>query len=244
MINNQKVIVILPAYNAAQTLERTVDEIPFDSIDEIILGDDNSRDNTIEVAERIGIKHIIKHESNKGYGANQKTCYSRAIELEADIIVMLHPDYQYMPRLIPAMAYLVAYDIYPVVLGSRILGKGALKGHMPLYKYIGNRILTFFQNIMLGTKLSEFHTGFRAYSTSVLIDIDYQNASEDFIFDNQILARIIDRGYEIGEISCPANYFPEASSIGLKAGTIYALGVLAVSFKYFFRRIRRFIKKS
>lgn len=222
----------MPAYNAAKTLERTYNEIPRDVVDEIILVDDASTDDTIKVANALGIKHIIKHEQNKGYGGNQKTCYNKALMLNADVIVMLHPDYQYNPALIPSMAYLVANNIYAVVLGSRILGKGAVKNGMPRYKFFFNRILTFAQNILLGQKLSEYHTGYRAYSKKVLTEINFSNYSDDYVFDNQLLAGVFYKGFEVGEISCPAKYFPEASSINFFKSIKYGSGVLATSIKY------------
>jgi len=190
MIGSKKIVVVLPAYNASKTLLKTYNEIPFDIVDEVILVDDNSTDNTIDVAKSIGIVHIIKHENNTGYGGNQKTCYNKALGLGADIIIMLHPDYQYTPKLIHSMSYLIANDLYPTVLGSRILGKGALKGGMPIYKYISNRILTFVQNVLMNQKLSEYHSGYRAYSKEVLQNIDFNKNSDDFIFDNQLLAQI------------------------------------------------------
>jgi glycosyltransferase involved in cell wall biosynthesis len=236
MINNKKVVVILPAYNAALTLQKIVDELPVDLVDEVILTDDASTDNTVELANELGIKHIVCHERNLGYGANQKTCYNKALELDADIIVMLHPDYQYTPKLIPSMAYIIANDIYPVVLGSRILGGGALKGGMPLYKYIGNRLLTFFQNVMTGAKLSEYHTGYRAFSSDVLKNIDFMKNSDGFVFDNEILSQIIYAKYNIAEITCPTKYFKEASSINLRNGVRYSLGVLRVSIQHFLQQ--------
>lgn len=234
MIAGKKIVVVLPAYNAEKTLVPTFNEIPKDIVDEIVLVDDLSTDKTAEVAREIGIKHIIQHDKNKGYGGNQKTCYKKALELQAEIVIMLHPDYQYPPQLIPSMAELIANGIYEVVLGSRILGKGALKRGMPFYKYIANRFLTFTQNLLLNQKLSEYHTGYRAYSRKVLESIDFEKNSDDFIFDNQILAQIIGKGYEIGEISCPAKYFEEASSINFKRSLKYGLGVLWVSLAYFF----------
>ncbi|MDP2087833.1 MAG: glycosyltransferase family 2 protein [Flavobacteriaceae bacterium] len=233
MINNKKIIVILPAYNAEKTLEKTYNEIPFDIVDEVILVDDNSTDQTIEIAKRIGIKNIIKHEKNLGYGANQKTCYNEALTQNADIVVMLHPDYQYTPKLIHSMCYLIANDVYKVVLGSRILGMGAIKGGMPYYKYFFNRILTFSQNILMNQKLSEYHTGFRTYSSEVLKSINYLNNSDNFVFDNQVIAQICYNGFDIAEISCPTKYFKEASSINFKRSVIYGLGVLLTSLQYF-----------
>lgn len=232
MIKNKKIVVVLPAYNAALTLEKTYKEIPFDIVDEVILTDDKSSDNTVEVAQNLGIKHIIRHENNRGYGGNQKSCYNKALELNADIVVMLHPDYQYTPTLIESMCYLIANNVYPVVLGSRILGKGALKGGMPLYKYIANRFLTFSQNLIINQKLSEYHTGFRAFRSDVLENISYNKNSEDFVFDNQMLAQIFYKGYEIAEITCPTKYFDEASSINLVRSSKYGLGVLYTSLKY------------
>ena len=213
MINDKKIAVVMPAYNAAATLEKTYKEIPFDIVDEVILVDDHGTDNTVEVGKSLGIKHIIRHEENKGYGGNQKTCYNTALKLGADIVVMLHPDYQYTPKLIHSMAYLIANDVYPVVFGSRILGKGALKGGMPLYKYVANRFLTLTQNIIINQKLSEYHTGYRAFSREVLENINYNANSDDFVFDNQMISQIFYAGYEIAEITCPTKYFDEASSI-------------------------------
>jgi glycosyltransferase involved in cell wall biosynthesis len=237
MINNNKIIVVLPAYNAGKTLQRTFEEIPFDLVDEVILTDDFSDDETISVAEKIGIQHIIAHDKNKGYGANQKSCYQKALELNADIIVMLHPDYQYTPKLIPAMCSLVANESYELVLGSRILGKGALKGGMPLYKYVSNRVLTFIQNVLMNQKLSEYHTGYRCFDAKLLRKIDFQNNSDDFVFDNEIIAQCCYLNASIGEISCPANYFEEASSINLKRSIVYGLGVLRVSCSYFLQKV-------
>jgi len=229
MISNKKLIVVLPAYNAAATLRKTYEEIPFDIVDEVVLVDDKSADNTAELAATLGIKHVIRHEENLGYGGNQKSCYNKARELGADIVVMLHPDYQYTPKLIHSMAYLIANDVYPVVLGSRILGNGALRGGMPLYKYIANRALTFFQNILIGQKLSEYHTGFRAFSGEVLESVNYNINSDDFVFDNQMLSQIVYSDFEIAEVTCPTKYFEEASSINLRRSTVYGLGVLKVS---------------
>ena len=227
----------MPAYNAAETLEQTWREIPFDVVDEVILTDDKSRDNTAEVARRLGVHHVIVHEVNRGYGGNQKTCYNKALEVGADIIIMLHPDYQYTPKLIHSMVYLIANDVYQVVIGSRILGKGARKGGMPLWKYIANRFLTFSQNLLMGQKLSEYHTGYRAYTREVLERIDYNQNSDDFVFDNEFLGQICYAGYEIAEITCPTKYFEEASSINFKRSTVYGFGVLKVSFLYFFNKL-------
>ena len=240
MIKGQKLVVVLPAYNAAKTVKRTVEEVPRDIVDEIILVDDASQDDTVAVAESLGIKHVIRHEQNRGYGANQKTCYRKALELDADIVIMLHPDYQYTPKLLPAMATLVASGLFPVVLGSRILGGGALAGGMPVYKYVANRILTLFQNICTGAKLSEYHTGYRAFSAEVLRSIDLDANSDDFIFDNQMLAQVIHKGYRVGEITCPALYFEEASSINLSRSVIYGLGVLGVSLQHLGSRLGLF----
>ncbi len=227
----------MPAYNAAATLEKTYNEIPFDIVDEVILVDDHGTDNTVEVGKSLGIRHIIRHEENKGYGGNQKTCYNKALELGADIVIMLHPDYQYTPKLIHSMAYLIANEVYPVVFGSRILGKGALKGGMPLYKYIANRFLTLAQNIIINQKLSEYHTGYRAFSREVLENINYNANSDDFVFDNQMISQIFYAGYEIAEITCPTKYFDEASSINFSRSMKYGLGVLATSFNHFFNKI-------
>ena len=224
--------MVLPAYNAAQTLSKTYNEIPFDIVDDVILVDDASKDNTSELGKEIGIKHVIKHQQNKGYGGNQKTCYNKAKEIGADIVIMLHPDYQYTPMLIHAMAGIIAYDVYPVVFGSRILGMGALKGGMPMYKYVFNRMLTLFQNIMMRQKLSEYHTGYRAFSKEVLQKVNYELCSDDFVFDNQMIAQIFNEGFEIGEVTCPTKYFPEASSINFKRSSIYGLGVLHTSIVY------------
>lgn len=237
MINNKKVVVILPAYNAALTLQQTYTEIPFDIVDDVILTDDYSTDSTVEIGKSLGIKHIIVHKKNRGYGGNQKSCYDRALELGADIVVMLHPDYQYTPKLIPSMVYLIANDVYDVVIGSRILNKGALKGGMPIYKYIANRFLTLFQNILMNQKLSEYHTGYRVFSKKALEAINYADNSEDFIFDNQMLAQLCYEKMEIGEVSCPTKYFPEASSINFKRSSIYGIGVLGVSIQYFLHNI-------
>ena len=222
----------MPAYNAAETLEKTYREIPFDIVDEVILTDDCSRDETVKKAEELGIREIQVHSKNCGYGGNQKSCYNRALELGADIVVMLHPDYQYTPKLIHSMCYVIANGLYPVVLGSRILGKGALKGGMPMIKYVATRGLTLMQNILMNQKLSEYHTGFRAFSAEVLRAVDYNSNSDDFVFDNQMLAQIFWAGFEIGEITCPTKYFEEASSINLRRSTIYAFGVIGTSIMY------------
>lgn len=237
MIQGKKLVVVLPAYNASQTLEATVAEIPMDIVDELVLVDDASRDNTSEVGSKLGIRHIIRHEKNRGYGGNQKTCYTKALELNADIVIMLHPDYQYTPKLIPAMAGLVASGLYDLVLGSRILGKGALKGGMPLYKYIANRFLTLVQNILINEKLSEYHTGYRAYSRQVLEKINFIENSEDFVFDNEFISQTVFAKFKVGEVSCPTKYFDEASSINFSRSVTYGLGVLRVSVQHFLARM-------
>lgn len=224
--------MVLPAYNAAKTLEMTYNEIPFDIVDDVVLVDDASPDNTVETAKQLGIKHIVKHEKNRGYGGNQKSCYAKAMELNADIVVMLHPDYQYTPKLIRAMASIIAQGVFPVVYASRILGNGALKGGMPLYKYVANRILTLFQNILMGQKLSEYHTGYRAFSTEIFNTIDIEANSDDFVFDNEMSAQICFAGYIIGEVTCPTKYFEDASSINFRRSVKYGLGVLRVSIMY------------
>jgi glycosyltransferase involved in cell wall biosynthesis len=238
MINGKKIAVVLPAYNAEKTLTGTFNEIPADIIDFVILTDDKSKDNTVLVAKQLNIEHIIIHDVNLGYGANQKSCYNKALDLGADIIVMLHPDYQYTPKLIHSMCYLIANDLYHVVLGSRILGKGAIKGKMPVYKYIFNRILTLIQNLLMNQKLSEYHTGYRAFSREVLEKVNYNSNSDDFIFDNQMIAQIFYFGYEIAEITCPTKYFKEASSINLKRSFIYGFGVIVTSIEYFLEKNR------
>lgn len=232
MIGTQKIAVVMPAYNAGKTLEKTYLEIPRDIVDEVILVDDKSKDNTVEEARRLGIEHIVQHDDNLGYGGNQKSCYSKALELDCDIVIMVHPDYQYTPLLIAPMAHVIANGVYPVVFGSRILGKGALKGGMPWYKYVANRILTLVQNILLGQKLSEYHTGYRAFSREVLESIDFTANSDDFVFDNQMVAQIFYAGHEVAEVTCPTKYFEEASSINLSRSAIYGLGVLRVSLEY------------
>lgn len=233
MINGQKICIVMPAYNAVQTLRQTYAEIPFDIVDEVILVDDASNDETSKLAAQLGIKHIIQHKQNKGYGGNQKSCYNKALDLGADIVIMLHPDYQYTPKLIPSMAHLIGSGLYPVVLGSRILGKGALKGGMPYYKYVANRLLTLFQNILINQKLSEYHTGYRGFHKDVLLGINYKANSDDFVFDNQMLSQIVFKDFDIAEITCPTKYFPEASSINFKRSVKYGLGVLGTSIKHF-----------
>jgi len=240
MLNNKKIVVVLPAYNAEKTLEMTYSEIPMDIVDEVVIVDDASIDGTYQVAQRLGIKHIIRHEKNKGYGGNQKTCYDKALELKGDIVIMLHPDYQYTPKLIPSIAYLIANDLYHVVLGSRILGKGALRGGMPVYKYIFNRFLTLTQNIIINQKISEYHTGYRAFSKEVLKSINYHANSDNFVFDNQMLAQIFYANFEIAEITCPTKYFDDASSISFRRSSVYGLGVLKTSFQYFLQKTRLF----
>ncbi|MBA2248961.1 MAG: glycosyltransferase family 2 protein [Chitinophagaceae bacterium] len=237
MYQGKKIVVVLPAYNAALTIEKTIAEIPMDVVDEIVLVDDKSSDNTIEVAGKVGIKHIIKHKKNKGYGANQKSCYHEALKLNADIIIMLHPDYQYTPKLLLAMISVIGNDLYKVVFASRILGKGALKGGMPMYKYIANRFLTFFQNLLMNQKLSEYHTGYRAYHREVLEKINFNQNSDDFIFDNELIAQIFYNNFEIAEITCPTKYFKDASSINLSRSITYGLGVIKVSLLYFLTRL-------
>ncbi|HUY33262.1 MAG TPA: glycosyltransferase family 2 protein [Pirellulales bacterium] len=231
MLHEKKVVVVLPAYKAAQTLERTYRDIPFDVVDEVIMVDDASTDETLAVAGRLGIKSFV-HRENLGYGANQKTCYREALCAGAEIVVMLHPDYQYDPRLIPAMAALVGSGVYDVVLGSRILGNTALAGGMPLYKYVSNRFLTLFQNLLLGAKLSEYHTGYRAFSRDVLETLPLLANSDDFVFDNQMLTQAIAFGFAVGEVSCPTKYFPDASSINFRRSVAYGLGVLSTSVLY------------
>jgi glycosyltransferase involved in cell wall biosynthesis len=238
MFNNKKVVVVLPAYNAEKTLEVTYNEIPFDIVDEVVLVDDASKDNTVALAQKMGISHVIRHEQNKGYGGNQKTCYQTALSLGADIVVMLHPDYQYTPKLITAMVSIIGNGLYPVVFGSRILGKGALKGGMPMYKYIANRFLTLSQNILMNQKLSEYHTGYRAFSKEVLTTVPFMKNSDNFVFDNQMIAQIFYHGYDIAEVTCPTKYFEEASSINLGNSIEYGLGVLGVSLRYFFAKTR------
>jgi glycosyltransferase involved in cell wall biosynthesis len=236
MIGSRKVTVVLPAYNAEKTLEQTYNDIPLDIVDHVILVDDNSNDNTVAEAKRLGINYVVKHDQNKGYGGNQKTCYDKALELDSDIIIMLHPDYQYTPKLIYSMCFLISQGLYEVVFGSRILGKGAIKGGMPYYKYLFNRLLTLSQNILMNQKLSEYHTGYRAFSARVLKTVNYHANSDDFVFDNQMIAQIFYAGFEIAEITCPTKYFGGASSINFQRSTVYGLGVLRVSFSYFLQK--------
>ena len=231
MLNNKKIIVVLPAYNAAKTLEKTYHEIPFDFVDGVVLVDDASRDDTAEVARKLGITTIV-HESNKGYGGNQKTCYKAALGMGADIVIMLHPDYQYTPNLLVAMGAMIAYGEFDAVLASRILGIGALKGGMPLYKYVANRFLTLAENLLLGHKLSEYHTGYRAFSRQLLESLKLDANSDDFVFDNQMLAQIVWEGFRIGELSCPTKYFAEASSINFKRSVTYGIGVLKTACQF------------
>jgi len=237
MLAGKKITVILPAYNAVQTLQQTYDEIPKDVVDDIILTDDASVDGTVDLARNSGIYTLV-HSRNLGYGGNQKTCYTAALERGADIIVMLHPDYQYAPKLVTAMAAMIASNEFDVVLGSRILGRGALAGGMPVYKYIANRALTLVQNLALGQKLSEYHTGYRAWSRVVLETLPLESCSDDFVFDNQILALAIQCNFRIGEISCPTRYFPEASSINLRRSIVYGCGVLKTSALFRLHRMR------
>ena len=237
MINGRRVVVVLPAYNAAKTLEQTLRDVPPGVVDEFLLVDDASQDDTVALARRLGIPCLV-HPQNRGYGGNQKSCYAEALRLGADIVIMLHPDYQYTPKLIGAMAWLVASDEFDLVLGSRILGTGALKGGMPFYKYVANRVLTAIENVLLGIKLSEYHTGYRAFSRRVLETLPYERNSEDFVFDNEMLVQAVAFGFRIGEISCPTRYFPEASSIGLRRSVVYGLGVLGTAVKYRLHRWR------
>ena len=238
MYKDKKVVAVLPAYNAALTLEQTFREIPMGLVDEVILCDDASRDNTAEVARKLGIQHVIEHQQNKGYGGNQKSLYNHALKVGADIVIMLHPDYQYTPKLIPAMVNIIGDELYPVVLGSRILGNGALKGGMPIYKYIANRFLTFTQNVLVNHKLSEYHTGYRAFSREVLEGINFNQNSDDFVFDNEMLSQIIYADFGIAEVTCPTKYFEEASSINFKRSVKYGLGVLRVSLMHFLQRMK------
>ena len=235
MLAGKKVLVVMPAYNAARTLERTFQDIPFDVVDEVLLVDDASHDETLEVARRLGIRCFL-HERNMGYGRNQKTCYTEALKTGADIVVMVHPDYQYSPKIIPALAGLVASGEYEAAIGSRILGGKAKQGGMPVYKYLANRLLTLFENLLLGAKLSEYHTGFRAFSRQVLESLPLWENSDDFVFDNEMLAQVIYFGFPIGEVSCPTRYFEEASSINFSRSVKYGLGVVATSVKFFLQK--------
>ncbi len=238
MINGKKIVVVMPAYNAEKTLEQTYSEIPLEIVDIVVLTDDFSTDRTSEIAKKLKIDEIHLHDRNKGYGGNQKTCYNRALELEADIVIMLHPDYQYTPKLIYSIAYMISSGLYPAVMASRILGKGALKGGMPLIKYISNRILTLVQNLLMSQKMSEYHSGYRAFDAKVLRSINYNHNSDDFIFDNEMIAQIFYAGYDIGEISCPTKYFDDSSSINYWRSIVYGFGVLRVSFVYFLSKNR------
>jgi len=231
MINNKRVCVVMPSYNAEKTLQKTYDEIPKNIVDEIILTDDASKDRTVEVAKSLGIKTFV-HNQNRGYGGNQKTCYKAALDLDADITIMLHPDYQYTPKLITAMASMIAEGVFDAVIGSRILGNKAMKGGMPIYKYVSNRFLTLIENTIIQQKLSEYHTGYRAFSRKVLETIPLLDNSDDFVFDNQMLCQILYFGFEVGEVSCPALYFDDASSISFSRSVSYGLGVLQTSLKY------------
>jgi glycosyltransferase involved in cell wall biosynthesis len=235
VFHGKKIVVVMPAYNAAKTLERTYREVPLDLVDEVVVTDDASHDETVCVARELGLRTLV-HERNRGYGGNQKTCYAEALRLGADVVVMLHPDYQYSPRLIAPMISMITDGPYDVVLGSRVLGGRARAGGMPLYKYVSNRFLTAAQNYLCGAKLSEYHTGYRAFSREVLESLPLLENSDDFVFDNQMLAQILYGGFEIGEISCPAAYFDEASSINFRRSVTYGLGVLGVSVQYFLQR--------
>ena len=235
MFHGKKIVVVMPAYNAARTIEQTYREIPLDLVDEVVVTDDASSDETVEVAHRLGLSTLV-HEKNRGYGGNQKTCYTEALRLGADVIVMLHPDYQYTPKLLPAMISMITDGPFDAVLGSRVLGGSARAGGMPAYKYIANRTLTLIQNLLAGAKLSEYHTGYRAFSRTVVESLALNENSDDFVFDNQMLAQIIHAGFSIGEVSCPAAYFEDASSINFKRSVRYGLGVLGVSAQLFLQR--------
>ncbi len=236
MIHGKRLLVVLPAYNAERTLERTCSEIPRDVVDETVLVDDASQDGTVQVSHSLGLPTLV-HEKNLGYGGNQKTCYAAALERDADIVVMIHPDYQYEPRLVPAMASLIALGVYDVVLGSRIIGKGARRGGMPRYKYLANRVLTLVQNLLLGEKLTEYHTGCRAFSRRVLETLPLTANSDDFVFDNQMLAQALFFRFRVGEVSCPTRYLPDSSSIDFRRSTRYGLGVLWTSLQYRMARL-------
>jgi glycosyltransferase involved in cell wall biosynthesis len=235
MIHDKRVAVVMPAYNAAATVERTFRELPAEIVDRVILTDDASRDATAEISRRLGIETLV-HEQNRGYGGNQKTCYAAALATDADIVVMVHPDYQYTPRLLTAMASLIANDVYDVVLGSRILGRGALAGGMPRYKYLGNRVLTLVENLMVGHKLSEYHTGYRAFSRRVLERLPLLENSDDFVFDNQMLLQALYFGFRLGEVSCPTRYAPDSSSIDFRRSVVYGFGVLGTGLLYWLAR--------
>lgn len=236
MLNEKKIVVVMPAYNAALTLEQTYNELPFDIVDEVILVDDGSSDETVALARKIGVT-VFRHGQNFGYGRNQKTCYREALKLGADIVIMLHPDYQYSPKLIVSLAGMIAYGEFDVALGSRILGVGALRGGMPVYKYVSNRLLTAIQNLLLNYKLSEYHTGYRAFDRRVLNELPLEENADDFVFDNEILAQAVYFEYRIGEVSCPTRYFPEASSIGFSRSVVYGFGVLWTSLKFRLQRM-------
>jgi glycosyltransferase involved in cell wall biosynthesis len=235
MFHGKKIVVVMPAYNAARTIERTYEEVPLDLVDEVVVTDDASSDETVEVARRLGLRTIV-HDKNRGYGANQKTCYTEALRLDADVVVMLHPDYQYTPTLLAPMIGMITDGPFDAVLGSRILGGRARQGGMPAYKYVFNRVLTAIQNLLAGAKLSEYHTGYRAFSRAVLERLALQENSDDFVFDNQMLAQILHADFQIGEVSCPAAYFDEASSINFGRSVKYGLGVLWVSLQLFLQR--------
>ena len=238
MIKGKIITIVMPAYNAELTLKKTYDEIPFDIVDNVILIDDASDDKTSELARELGIKYVMQHEKNKGYGGNQKTCYGKALEIGSDIVVMLHPDYQYTPLLLQSICYMLANGLYDVVIASRILGKGAIRGGMPRYKYYANRLLTFVQNVLMAQNLSEYHTGYRAFTRQVLQNVTYNGNSDDFVFDNQMLAQIFFKGYNVGEVSCPTKYFKEASSINFKRSVKYGLGVLGVACAYRLQKMK------
>lgn len=239
MLNNKKIVVVMPAYNAAGTLEKTYRELDRDVIDDVIVVDDFSSDRTVEICKRLGIRHIV-HPKNMGYGANQKTCYTEALRRNADIVIMVHPDYQYSPGLAPALAVMLASGVYDVAVASRILGNGALEGGMPRYKYVANRCLTVLQNLLCNTKLSEFHTGYRAFTRKVLATLPLVENSNDYVFDNEMLGQIIYFNYRLGEISCPTKYFKEASSINFTRSVKYGFGVIAVSLKVLLQRMGLF----
>lgn len=236
MINGRRICVVLPAYNAEKTLAATIADVPGGYVDDFVLVDDASSDDTAALARSLGITTIV-HPTNRGYGGNQKTCYRTALSMGADIVVMLHPDYQYTPRLIPAMASMIAYGEFDCVIASRILGVGALEGGMPVWKYVSNRLLTLVENLLVGHKLSEYHTGYRAFSREVLENLPLDANSDDFVFDNQMLVQIIARGFRIGEVSCPTKYFPEASSINFRRSVVYGFGVIATAIQYRLHRL-------